>query len=204
MKKEQRFEAEKLRKEGLSYNEISKKVGVSKSTLSLWLREMPVTIEQNKILLDRRGNTSNRDYWQKKRKLVYDQFLPPLDNPKFAFGVALYWGEGTKWNTSTVAMTNADVGILLSFVRWCEEFFSGEYEVLVGELSHHSPNRDKEIRDYWESMFEFGRFYPSRFIECKSKSTKHPNGIMKVHLAGSGTWKVRQKIQKSIDSWLEF
>jgi len=39
-----------LRKEGLSYGEIKKEVNVSKSTLSLWLKTVPLTPEQRERL----------------------------------------------------------------------------------------------------------------------------------------------------------
>ena len=39
-----------MRKEGRSYREIRDVVGVSKSTLSLWLRDVPLTDEQREAL----------------------------------------------------------------------------------------------------------------------------------------------------------
>jgi len=47
VKSEKRLLAEKLRcQQGLSYNEISALTGISKSTLSSWLREFSLTPEQ--------------------------------------------------------------------------------------------------------------------------------------------------------------
>ncbi len=45
-----RSKAESLRREGLSYSEIQEKVLVSKSTLSGWCRNIPLTKEQIKRL----------------------------------------------------------------------------------------------------------------------------------------------------------
>ncbi len=39
-----------MRKEGRSYREIPAEVGVAKSTLSLWLRDVPLTEEQQRAL----------------------------------------------------------------------------------------------------------------------------------------------------------
>jgi orotate phosphoribosyltransferase-like protein len=47
-------EAIRLRKKGRSYNEISKELGVAKSTLSLWLKGIPLTSEQRKRFYTKR------------------------------------------------------------------------------------------------------------------------------------------------------
>jgi len=46
MRFEEKQRARELRRQGWSYNDILKEVGVSKSTLSLWLRDIPLTDEQ--------------------------------------------------------------------------------------------------------------------------------------------------------------
>ena len=39
-----------LRKKGLSYNDILKQVPVAKSSLSLWLKDLPLTKSEKKVL----------------------------------------------------------------------------------------------------------------------------------------------------------
>ena len=46
MRFEEKQRALALRRQGWSYNDILKEVGVSKSTLSLWLRDVPLADEQ--------------------------------------------------------------------------------------------------------------------------------------------------------------
>ena len=46
MRFEEKQRARELRGLGWSYNDILSEVGVSKSTLSLWLRDIPLTEEQ--------------------------------------------------------------------------------------------------------------------------------------------------------------
>ncbi len=52
MKSEKRLEARKLRIDGLSLKEISEKIAVSKSSVSLWVRNIELTYEQ-KLKLNR-------------------------------------------------------------------------------------------------------------------------------------------------------
>ena len=42
--------AQKLRKSGQSYNEINRRTGVAKSTLSGWLKDVELSQEQKEIL----------------------------------------------------------------------------------------------------------------------------------------------------------
>ena len=51
MKFKEKVKAIQLRKSGYGYNEILKEIGVSKSTLSLWLRDIKLTDNQKKKLL---------------------------------------------------------------------------------------------------------------------------------------------------------
>jgi len=53
VKQKERVLAEDLRKKGLSYNEIKKQVSVSKSTLSLWCRNINLDSEQSQKLHNR-------------------------------------------------------------------------------------------------------------------------------------------------------
>ncbi len=53
MKYKEKMRAVKLRRDGLSYNLILKKVKVSKSTLSIWLREVELTKEQKNQFLSK-------------------------------------------------------------------------------------------------------------------------------------------------------
>ena len=56
--KEKRAEALILRKQELSYSEIKKRLNVSKSTLSLWLRNYPLSKEKINEL---RGNNEKKN-----------------------------------------------------------------------------------------------------------------------------------------------
>ena len=53
-KSDKRLLAEQLRRErGYSYNEISEQTGVSKSTLSNWLKQIFLTLEQEQRIQQR-------------------------------------------------------------------------------------------------------------------------------------------------------
>src|SRR3984957_16212001 len=63
-----RAKARELRAEGLNYNQITARLGVSKSSVSLWVRDLPVpprlSYEENR----RRSAEGARQYWATERK----------------------------------------------------------------------------------------------------------------------------------------
>src|SRR3989344_74475 len=99
--------ATKLRKSGLSYNEIRKEIGVSKSSLSLWLKDVPLNPEHKKRLYTKqievlsRGPNSQRERRIKEIEGIIKEAkneikLPiPLETLRL-MGAMLYWAEGRK------------------------------------------------------------------------------------------------------------
>ena len=63
-----------MRKEGRSYREIRDVVGVSKSTLSLWLRDVPLTEDQQRVLAQRGPSAG-----EFKARTAEHQVVQPLD-----------------------------------------------------------------------------------------------------------------------------
>lgn len=70
MRFEEKQRACELRQQGWSYNDILKEVGVSKSTLSLWLRDITLTEEQISGLQCRQ--TAGREKFIKNERIRRD------------------------------------------------------------------------------------------------------------------------------------
>lgn len=126
-KSAERLLAEQLRRgEGLSYNEISAKTGISKSTLSYWLRDVPLEPGQEQRLQDRlkatrgafaaRAFPVNRKRHAERRQAALESGLDVLNSlpdaesvHKLAFAM-LYLGEGTKTlNRVMIGNTQPDI-----------------------------------------------------------------------------------------------
>src|ERR1035438_6692275 len=107
-----------LRKKGYSYSQIRREVKVSKSTLSLWLKDLPLSKFQidslrgkNPQRIEKFRNTMRF----KKEALESDVFSKVKKElgtfskrEKIIAGLFLYWGEGTKAASCTTAVTNTD------------------------------------------------------------------------------------------------
>src|SRR3989344_3532939 len=103
MKFQEKIIAIKLRKAGHSYSNIFKKVRVSKSTLSYWLRDIKLTSKQRDRLL--KGREKSRYAGAKAQQIKRirrteeiiinskKEFYSLIKNPLFLSGLLLYWAE---------------------------------------------------------------------------------------------------------------
>lgn len=123
-----RTAARKLRTMGKSYSEIKDVLGVSKSTLSGWLQDMPLSEERIRELraLSPRRIERFRETMRKKREAhLSDAFLKAKKDigllskrDIFISGLYLYWGEGTKSASGRVSVANTDPDVVKAFMDW--------------------------------------------------------------------------------------
>jgi hypothetical protein len=132
VKREERELARRLRGEqGLPVKEIARMVGVSVSSVSLWVRDVALTPEQEAALDARnpvrngqlRGTVNNSRRCRAIRQAAqqHGRQLARGDDPLHVQGCMLYWAEGAK-RRNCVTLVNADpdlVEVFLRFLRDC-------------------------------------------------------------------------------------
>ena len=117
-----------LRKQKKSYSQIKSILGVSKSTLSEWLRAYPLTREEINNL---RANSEiriekYRQTMRKKREIrlntyyqfEYKRYLPFTPKELLVAGLFLYWGEGNKADRNTLSINNTDPSLIKFALFW--------------------------------------------------------------------------------------
>lgn len=117
-----------LRKQGKSYSQIRELVKVSKSSLSLWLRNVPLTEKQILGLkeIKMRAVERYRETMRIKRaKRISGYYLDqcrkwlPLSNRELNIaGLFLYLGEGGKMSRNTVGICNTDPSVMKFVLFW--------------------------------------------------------------------------------------
>ena len=122
--------ARMLRKQGKSYSEIKKIIGVGKSTLSAWLNDMPLSDAQMRELrdLNPRRIENYRETRRKQREarfaLAYDKAKEDIGNLSkrelFIAGLYLYWGEGAKSTKNATILANTDPAMIRAFLDWLD------------------------------------------------------------------------------------
>ncbi len=117
----------KMRKSGMSYSQIKTELGVSKSTLSLWLRDLPLSDARLRELRDfsqvriEKTRTTKQKNKDNRRRAVLENVKRDFvinEDPLFIGGFYLYWGEGTKSAEYTIALTSTDPGIIKTYIAW--------------------------------------------------------------------------------------
>ena len=162
MKYKERLLAISLRKKGLSYKEILKKIEVSKSTLSIWLREVELTTEQKNRLL---GKMDKMRYELAKSKVAdrkkrteeiittAKKEVAALNNDSLFFvGLALYWAEGAKNPVESVKFANSDEKMILLMMKWLRKICKIPEKKLKIHIHMHTLHCRKDIIEYWSKI----------------------------------------------------
>jgi len=169
--------ATQLRNSGLSYNEIRSTIGVSKSTLSSWLKNIRLKPEYRKRLYTKqieilsRGPKSQKERRIKEIeqiiKTAENEITHPISFEAFRFaGAALYWAEGSKGRMMEI--TNSDPDLILFIVRWIEKVFKISAKNLKARLNIYPQQSDLEIKKFWSEITNipvenFGKSYVKPF-----------------------------------------
>ncbi|MAS33200.1 MAG: hypothetical protein CL610_04285 [Anaerolineaceae bacterium] len=170
MKPEKREAARRLRREGQSINEIVHALGVSKSSVSLWVRDVELTPQQQRALYDRRGpryeaqTNGSKAVAAKYRalRLAYQEEgrakAREMD-PLHMAGCMLYWAEGKK-RRNTLAFTNSDASMICFYVnKFLRQCLQVDNERITIYLNYYLGNglSQEEVEYYWLSLLQLPR-----------------------------------------------
>lgn len=195
-KVEQQARARELRLAGWSLVDIARELGVSKSSVSLWVRDLGVVIEQR-----RNGfwNSTDNPHPAQRRKL--DEIaqmnewgvsaIGDLTRHSFLVaGAALYAGEGGKTD-GCVSFPNSDPAMIVFFLEWLRTFFAVDEERLRVRLYLHEGLDIDAAEAHWSDLTgiplsQFGK--PYRAVADPSiRTSKHPFGCPRIDYACSRT-----------------
>ncbi len=156
----------KLRKQGLSYNQIKNSLGISKSTLSLWLRNLPLTEDQLlKLRVKEKRIETFRNTMKKKRekklKKYYEyeknKLKPFTQRDLFIAGLFLYWGEGNKTARHTIGIYNTDPSMIKFALIWLTQSLNIPKDKIRINLHLYSDmNVNREI-NFWLKELRLNR-----------------------------------------------
>ncbi|MGW6418157.1 hypothetical protein [Streptomyces sp. NPDC055055] len=158
-----RARARELRLQGMTYDRIQLELGCSKSSISLWVRDLPkpdrsrTRAEASEIA--RRGwepTLRRREEERRRTKSAAAGRVGALSERElFLLGVGLYWAEGTKdkpyARRERVTFVNSDPGMILVFTAWLDligvEPGHRRYHVMI----HETADASDALR-YWGDL----------------------------------------------------
>lgn len=207
-----------LRKKGISIKKIAKKLHISSSTASKWLKN----VELSQELKDRLYKNAHDPFYgrrkdhvmnqiKKKEKEIKKEKLLGIKNigkltkrELFITGVGLYWAEGFK-KDRRLGFANSDPSMIKLFIKWltgCCNVPKDQIRLRIGlNISHN--HRINEVEKYWSELTEIplNHFQKPFFQKFKWKK-KYPNennyfGVLRIRA------NKQLKLFRRISGWIE-
>jgi hypothetical protein len=161
--RKEKLQAIRLRKNGASYSQIRQRLTVSKSTLSLWLHNMPLSVKRlkelqgsNAIRIEKYRETRRKTRetrWTRVRESAKKD-IGRLNNRELLLtGLFLYWGEGGKTKVAATTLSNTDPAVILFFMQWLGLFKVPKDRLRVHIHLYADMNVQKELR-YWSKILK--------------------------------------------------
>ncbi|HAS84495.1 MAG TPA: hypothetical protein DCS23_00245 [Candidatus Yonathbacteria bacterium] len=185
-----------LRKLGKSYEEISSKLRVPKSTLSAWFSSSGWSqkIKEDLNIIARKNNTVRiedlnkirgkhleRLYYQARQEAL-EEFNILKYHPTFVAGVMLYWGEGDKLSPHRVSLTNTDPAMIKIFMAFLKEVCGIREMKIKAWLLLYPDLQEADCKKYWvkEAGLQKITFNKSIYIDGRHKTKRLGHGVCTV------------------------
>ena len=199
-----------LRKEGKSIKEITKLLKVSKSSVSVWVRDIALSKEQLDSLYGRRGAPNGakvikEKYTQIRRGYQKDgvEMAAQITQPLFVAGCMLYWAEGTK-SRNSLQFVNSDPVMIQMFMQFLRIYFQVPNEKITISLRYYTNDiaNFEQIKAFWLNKTDLPE---AQIRDCradvqpkssqKKKKNKLPYGVCRIGINSS---EILQKIYGAI------
>jgi hypothetical protein len=193
--------ARDLRAQGWTIREIEAELGVSRSSASIWVRDVQVDPE----VWAERVRTRTNHGWEKRRETFErrraergetdrkeaERLLGEMtDRDLFIAGIALYAGEGSK-RIGSVSFPNSDPRMIALFLAFLRRFFCIDESRLRVSIYLHEGLDLEAATKFWSEVMAIA---PSQFrkpYRAKADPTirkaKHPMGCPRVRYSCTQT-----------------
>ena len=198
MKLNERNHAIELRRKGYAINAIAQEIGVAKSSISRWVRDIQLTAKQSDKLrlapftdsaVEHRRAARLKNELQKRQNVISTAKteIPSIDITNlWLMGVMLYWAEGGK-TQRLVRFSNGDPEMIKIMIKFFKDVCLVPDNKLRGYIHIHQ-NLDYQAAEvYWSdtSGIPLGQFFKTYRKPNKSSQNKKntlPYGVMDIYV----------------------
>lgn len=215
MERSVREEARRLRHEGMSVRDIALTLKVSRSSVSLWVRDIELTEAQKEALKARQsrwaaqntGAQKNRKQGLERRRAFQEagRVKAREMRPLHLAGCMLYWAEGGKIR-NRLYFANSDPNMHLLFIRFLREEMGIEDSDITINIHCHTSDTEaiRQLEDYWVNLLGLSRSnlrktYTKKGSEIKRSILEH--GVCGV---GVSSTEIIQHIYGAIQEYAGF
>jgi transcriptional regulator with XRE-family HTH domain len=196
-----REKARELRTRGLSYNEIVAQLGVSKSSVSLWVRDIPCPKRFRYVHNERRleGLRKYNEARAAERTAETGAAAAEIgeltERELLIAGAIAYWCEGTKSkpyrHADRVVFMNSDPGLIRFFLRFLEAAGVDRDDLILRVCIHENADAEAAQR-FW---VEVTGVSPSQFRSPTLK--RHNPKTVRMNVGGNYHGCLRLEVRRS-------
>ncbi|RAS26713.1 hypothetical protein BCL80_110217 [Streptomyces avidinii] len=184
-----RAKARELRLQGMTYHQIQVELGCSKSSISLWVRDLPKPkpryTEEERLALMNAGLArlrAGQDQERMETKRIARESMGELsDRELFIAGVTLYWAEGMKdkpySRRESLLFINSDPNVIKVYLNWLA-LLGVTRERLHLRVSIHESADVTQAEDFWSDLTKVPRvdFMEATLKKHNPKTTRKNTG----------------------------
>jgi hypothetical protein len=197
----ERLQAIQLREMGYSLNEIRRKLNVSKSSVSLWVRSVELSEDQKNHLrekgfykdaVERRRETRIANELRKREVVISAarKSISRIDDKQLRLiGAALYWAEGGK-TQRLVRFSNGDPEMIKIMMTFFRRICNVPEKKFRGYIHIHPTLDYRSAEIYWSSvsgipLTQFFKTYRKPNKSSSNKKNSLPKGVMDIYVLDS-------------------
>ena len=205
-----------FRKKGYSYNMISQELGLAKSTISGWLRE--ITYEPNTEVIKRIGLARAKSA-QNRHNVKIQSIIAARSEARreirevqkrdlLFLGLGLYIGEGSKLHEN-IRIINSDPEIICLAIKWFRTACGLKEENFTISIHIYPDLDEKEIKNYWSNItgipiIQFRKTQIDlRTDKTVKKRHKLPYGTAHLQIVSRGKTEFGVFLHRKIIGWIE-
>lgn len=205
-----------LRVQGYSYNMISQVLGLSKSTMSGWLKEVPYSPSDEvirRIGLARAKSAQSRHMVKIRNiKKAKDEACREIGKIRkrdlWFLGLGLYLGEGSKLHEN-IRIINSDPEIIFLAVKWFREICELETQNFTMSIHIYPDINEKWAKAFWSKSvgIPLSQFRKTQIDIRTDKTNKKRHkllyGTAHLQVVARGKTKFGVFLHRKIIGWIE-
>lgn len=193
-----RYLALELRKKGKSYKDIHEALGIPKSTLHYWFKDlkwsqmikMNLSAKAAKLSTKRmrkiaKANRERWENWRKQHRIeAKKEFFELKSRPLFIAGIMLYWGEGDSNLKNDLRLSNVDPRMIALFYRFLLSICKVSKDDIFIALTIYPDLSDYKCKNFWSQQTGIpqDQFNKTQIIYGRHPTKRLQNGICAIRV----------------------
>jgi len=212
-KLELKLKARGLRSKGLSIKDIEKRLKVSRSSVSVWVRDVVLSKKQiKKLYANKKTGSLKGSYVASRNKIKKTKELTEKSivegkkdigkfsvRERFIIGVAMYFAEGTK-SLGNVSFSNSDPRAISFMANWFRKICKVPEEKFRCYLYIHDNLDERRAKEYWSDLIgvpleKFKKSYIVKNNTKRLRKVKHIYGVLRLTISDAN-------LSRRISGWI--